>query len=356
MFATPDLPPGPPPSLIYPEGVPALRIPLTLIRPLLTATLLCAATPAPGQVQAQQQISGKLVTATGEPVPGAEVSTPTSKTLADPSGLFQITLAPGEQTLRIVAAGHPTFLYTLTTPTPALLIITLPDPLPASGSFADQVAAQADVTVTASVHDVAEAQIKAEEHQRLIGAIPNFYVTYDHKAAPLSPAQKWELGWRTTIDPVQVAINAGVAGLQQATDAFPGYHQGAEGYFKRFGANNADTAVGTLIGGVALPIVFHQDPRYFYLGQGSIKHRTLYALSTAFRAKGDNGKWQPAYASILGDLSEGAISNLYYPATDRNGPTLTFENGLISIGSDALGNVIQEFVLRHFTPRLPPQP
>ena len=175
-------------------------------------------------------------------------------------------------------------------------------------------------------------------------------------AEPLRTHQKFELAWRSVLDPVTITLNGISAGIEQATNAFPGYGQGAAGYFKRFGAANADTAAGTFLGGYLYPVIFRQDPRYFYLGHGSITHRALYALSTAFRQRGDNGKWQPAYASILGDLSEGAVSNLYYPASDRHGATLTFENGLISIGSDAVGNLIQEFLLRHLTRKPPTYP
>jgi hypothetical protein len=74
--------------------------------------------------------------------------------------------------------------------------------------------------------------------------------------------------------------------------------------------------------------------------------RTRYLLSTAVIARGDNGRWQPAYASVLGDFGSGAISNLYYPASNRNGAGLTMENGLLSVASDAVGNLLQEFVLK----------
>ena len=70
--------------------------------------------------------------------------------------------------------------------------------------------------------------------------------------------------------------------------------------------------------------------------------------------RGDNGHWQPNYSSVLGDLSTGAISNIYYPASNRNGAALTFENGLLSALEDGLGNVVQEFLLRHLSPGLPP--
>jgi hypothetical protein len=100
-----------------------------------------------------------------------------------------------------------------------------------------------------------------------------------------------------------------------------------------------------------LPQLFKQDPRYFYMGKerGTVWHRALYAMSTAVVARGDNGKWQPAYAAVLGDFGSGAISNLYYPAANRNGAGLTITNGFLAIASNAGGNLLQEFVLKRIS-------
>jgi hypothetical protein len=99
-----------------------------------------------------------------------------------------------------------------------------------------------------------------------------------------------------------------------------------------------------------LPTVFKQDPRYFYKGTGSKKSRVLYALANSVICKGDNGKWQPAYSSILGSIAAGGLSNLYYAPSDRNGAELTFENALVGIGAAAVTNLLQEFVVRKLTP------
>jgi hypothetical protein len=66
--------------------------------------------------------------------------------------------------------------------------------------------------------------------------------------------------------------------------------------------------------------------------------------------KGDNGHWQANYSGILGSLAAGGISNLYYPAKNRDGAELTFENTLIGIGETAAVNVLQEFLIRRLTP------
>jgi hypothetical protein len=71
--------------------------------------------------------------------------------------------------------------------------------------------------------------------------------------------------------------------------------------------------------------------------------------------KGDDGHWQANYSAILGSLAAGGISNLYYPAKDRNDATLTFENTLIGIGESAAVNVLQEFFMRKLTRNAPNQ-
>jgi hypothetical protein len=203
--------------------------------------------------------------------------------------------------------------------------------------------------------EVAEEQIKVEEKQRVLGAIPNFYVSYVPNAVPLSPKQKFELASRSVIDPFTFVVVAGTAGVAQAQNHFREYGPGAPGYAKRFGAGYADTVSSTFIGGAILPSLLKQDPRYFYKGTGSKGSRVLYAIANAVVCKGDNGRWQPNYSGILGSLAAGGISNLYYPPQDRDGLGLTFDNAAIGIGEAAITNLLQEFVIRKLTPKAPRQ-
>jgi hypothetical protein len=76
-------------------------------------------------------------------------------------------------------------------------------------------------------------------------------------------------------------------------------------------------------------------------------------LASSVICKGDNGQWQPNYSSILGNLATGGISNLYYPANDRNGVALMFTTALIRIGETAIANIFQELVVPNLTPNLP---
>ena len=196
--------------------------------------------------------------------------------------------------------------------------------------------------------EVATEQLHVEEQQRVLGIIPNFYVSYIPDAAPLDARQKFQLALRTVVDPFTILFVGAVSGYQQALDHFEAYGQGAEGYGKRFGANYADQVSGTFLGGAVFPWLLKQDPRYFYKGTGSTRSRIYYAISRAVICKGDNRRWQPNYSGVLGDLAAGGISNLYYPANDRNGAGLTFANAALGLVGGAAGNVFQEFVVPKF--------
>lgn len=210
----------------------------------------------------------------------------------------------------------------------------------------------ADVTVVATRAEIAEAEIHLAEQQRVLGVLPNFYSVYYWNAAPLGTKQKFELAFRAVIDPVAFAEAGLVAGAEQANGSFSGYGQGAHGYAKRFGAAYANDFSGRVLASAVLPSLFHQDPRYFYKGTGSIRSRALYAITSAVICRGDNGHRQPNYSHILGSFAAGGLSNLYYPSTNR-GLSLSVVNGLIDTAGNAGNNLLREFLLRRITSHAP---
>lgn len=203
------------------------------------------------------------------------------------------------------------------------------------------------VTVYASQAQLAVEQVKLEEQQRVLGFVPNFYVAYDHNAAPLTAKLKFKLAWKAETDPVTVLGVGFVAGLDQE-GATPDYGEGAMGYGQRFGALYADGFTDIMFGGAILPTLLHQDPRYFYQGTGTTRSRLVHALASPFVCRGDNGRTQVNYSSIGGDLISGAISNAYYPDSNR-GPGLVFVNAGITTGGRMVNGVVQEFLLKRFT-------
>jgi hypothetical protein len=203
------------------------------------------------------------------------------------------------------------------------------------------------VIVSPSPDQIATQQVEAEVKQRVFGIIPNFYVVYDPNPVPLTAKLKFKLAFKVVTDPITVLGIAFLSGVQQAGDT-PNYPEGAKGYGERFGANAADSFTDIMIGGAILPSLLHQDPRYFYQGTGTNKSRIRHALLSPFVCKGDNGRWQPNYSSLGGDLASAAISNAYYPKSNR-GLGLVFGNFATGTAEREVSGLVQEFVLGKIT-------
>ena len=213
--------------------------------------------------------------------------------------------------------------------------------------------AKSEVRVTASPREIAQEQIREEEQQRVLGIIPNFFVSYSPDALPLTPRQKFHLAWKDSFDPVTLMSTAATAAFEQAGNSYPGFAQGAAGYAKRYAAAYGDDFIGTMIGSAILPSLLKQDPRYFYKGTGTVRSRFFYAIESSVICRSDAGRRQLNYSNLIANLGSAGISNLYYPAADRHGVTLTFENFLISKAISAGQNIFQEFFVRKFTRRAP---
>jgi hypothetical protein len=208
------------------------------------------------------------------------------------------------------------------------------------------------VTVNGNKEELAEEQVHIAVQQRIGGVIPNFYSSYDWNAPPMQAKQKFQLSARSLIDPVSFLTVAGIAGAEQNRNIFPAFGSGIEGYGKRYGAALANHVTGNLLSKAVYPSIFHQDPRYFYKGTGTGTSRAFYAVSSAFVTRGDSGHRMPNYSHILGGFTAAAISNLYYPESDR-GASLVLYNGLADIGADAVANLVREFVLKGITSHVP---
>jgi hypothetical protein len=210
-------------------------------------------------------------------------------------------------------------------------------------------AVQRAVTVNYSSKEVAAQQLKMEEHQRVLGFIPNIFVTYEPHPEPLTAKMKFHLAYKGLTHPTFFAFEASWAGVEQAAH-MTDYRLGARGYGERFGANLASGASEGLFANAILPSLLHQDPRYFYRGSGTKGSRAWHAILAPFVCQGDNGKSQPNYSQMGGSLISASLSNTYYPNSQR-GPGLVFTNFGTSMGLHVALGLAQEFILGKFTSR-----
>jgi hypothetical protein len=249
-------------------------------------------------------------------------------------------LAPGSFQLTVTAPGFETKIFSgvlqsgKTFLVPEMVLKVTP--------------AATTVQVGLTAEEVAQIQLKQQEKQRVLGIVPNSYVSYVPDAAPLTAKQKFQLAWRSVSDPVTMLGVGALAGIQQATSDYGGLGQEAGGYGKRFSSAYATLVTRSFISDAVLASLFKQDPRYFYQGTAATGSRLEHALSHAIMRKGDNGRWQPNYSGIIGSFANAGLSSLYYPESDRSGG-LVVQNALVGIAGRAVGGIFQEFVLRKFT-------
>src|SRR5215469_3644472 len=215
-----------------------------------------------------------------------------SGTVIDKSGavleVAQVTLTgPPDSPVRTVQSGSngqfeftglTPDIYRLTVTAPGMSTFTSPPIQLDAGEFRilpPIILSVSPVTTTVVVNagnreQLAEEQLHIAEQQRIAGIIPNFYSSYDWNAPPMLAKQKLQLSIRSIIDPVSFLTVAARAGVEQYRNSFPAYGGGIEGYGKRYAAALANHVSGTMLGRAVYPSIFHQDPRYFYKGKGSV--------------------------------------------------------------------------------------
>ncbi|HZQ41862.1 MAG TPA: carboxypeptidase-like regulatory domain-containing protein [Acidobacteriaceae bacterium] len=318
-------------------------VPLCLA--LLSAPLYALGQAPPASTPKIAMINGVVTDQDGDLIPGAAVSIVGSKNkykssaTADANGRFTFDHLDAANTYRltITAPGFSEWKSAEIALQPGqhldLNDITMKISAvetSVSAVFADQVATQ---------------QVKGEETQRVLGVVPSFFVVYAKNPVPMRASLKFNLAIRAETDSVTFFGAALLAGIHQAGGGSPHYQQGLKGYGQRYGAAYAGGVSDILIGGAILPSLLHQDPRYFYSGEGTRKQRVAHALRAVFLTHGDNGKTEFNYSGLGGDMASAALANAYYPSVDR-GAHLFFANWAVLMGGRAANTLAQEFLSR----------
>ncbi len=174
--------------------------------------------------------------------------------------------------------------------------------------------------------------------------VPAFHVAYQKTFQPLTRREKFDEWAHGIYDPRGLGFYVFEAATLEysSKDGFCGYGKGGSGYGKCFGALELDASTSSFLGDFLFPVILHQDPRYFRLGQGSLGKRMGYAISRVFVTHADSGRTVFFTSALSGSVLGAAASNLYSPVQDRG-----FGHTLNRIGKDlgntALFNVAAEF-------------
>lgn len=193
------------------------------------------------------------------------------------------------------------------------------------------------------------AQSKNKQAQKnspghIFWIIPAYKVDYGEHFEPLTPREKFHEWAQSEYDPLGLTVGLFEAGTIEysSRDGFCGYGTSWGGYGECFGSLELDATDSSFIGDFVLPVLWHQDPRYFRLGKGSFGGRVWYAISRVFLTYNDSGHVVFYSSAITGTVVAAALSNFYYPSQDVGfGHTMT--RITLDLGNTALYNLAAEF-------------
>ena len=179
--------------------------------------------------------------------------------------------------------------------------------------------------------------------KRIWVIMPNFHaVSAGTQLPPQSALGKLRNATDDSFDYTSFIFIGALAGIAQAQNSTPEFHQGAAGYGRYYWHIFVDeTDENYLVEGF-MPIVFRQDTRYYTLEQGGFLRRTLYSVSRVAITRTDAGEPTPNYSEVIGAGAAAGISNLYYPSRERTW-TKTGQRWAFNVGLDVMAQVFKEF-------------
>jgi hypothetical protein len=163
------------------------------------------------------------------------------------------------------------------------------------------------------------------------------------KAQHLSVPDKFVYSLLDASRPITLVPALYSASYEQITGADPKYGSDGGAFAAHFGAAMAHSVSTRVFADGLFASAFHQDPRYYRVAKGSIMYRSLHSALEVLIRRGDDGAEQFNYSGILGrGASAGLVLAYYPPKSQRTG--VVFSTWAVSIGSDAIGNVMLEFL------------
>jgi hypothetical protein len=222
-----------------------------------------------------------------------------------------------------------------------------PSPSSTQGTTAADKSQLADTPRAGSVVDKMSSSssnsANTQQTKRILGIIPNFRsVSADVTLPPQTARDKFKVGLQDTFDYSNFIFVGAQAGLSQATNSYPAFHQGARGYGRYYWHTFADQSDENILVESVLPAAFHEDSRYYTLGHGGFIRRTAYALSRVIITRTDRGTESFNASEIIGAGGAAGISSAYYPSQYRTW-TKTGQRWLTNVILDGANFAVREF-------------
>jgi len=160
---------------------------------------------------------------------------------------------------------------------------------------------------------------------------------------PMTWQQKGYLALHNLADPFNFATILGVSAITVGADSHSAYGPGLKGFGKSVGVSYLQDATGQFFGAFAIPVLAHQDPRYFRRPQDRVIRRIVYSISRTVVSRSDTGQSMPNYATLLNYPIGAELANLYVPGIHPDGAS-TVARIFTGYALDPVNNLINEFL------------
>lgn len=159
---------------------------------------------------------------------------------------------------------------------------------------------------------------------------------------PPTPKEAFKIATQNSFDYSAFIFTAFTSAIAEGENAHPQIGTGLSGYWGYYWRGFVDKTDGNYLVIFALPTVFHEDERYYALGNGSIWKRAGYSLTRILITPDYHGHNTINASELLGRGLAQVISTTYYPASDRTASELATKWGY-ALMRDALTNTFREF-------------
>jgi hypothetical protein len=163
------------------------------------------------------------------------------------------------------------------------------------------------------------------------------------QAQDLSSVEKVIFSLTEVARPITLLPALYSASYEQLFNTDPKYGKDSGAFGEKFGSAMLRSASVRVFSDGIFAAAFHQDPRYYRIGQGSLIHRGLLSARQAVIRRSDDGTDQFNYSGVAGRAAAAALTTTYYPEPSVTAKVvgLTF---VTSIATDAGGNLVLEFL------------
>jgi hypothetical protein len=189
----------------------------------------------------------------------------------------------------------------------------------------------------------ATANDQNQQTKRILYIFPNFRaVSSDQKLPPQTVKEKFKTAALDSVDYSSFIFVGIQAGIAQASNSYPEFHQGAAGYGRYYWHTLADTIDENLWVEFILPAALRQDSRYYTKGHGGFPKRLAYSFTRILITRADSGRETFNASEVFGSGAAAGISTLYYPSQERTF-VKTYQRWITSLAIDGGTFVFKEF-------------